>query len=183
MSDYSMSDYVVKMQPAKVKALEDLKEAFSGVKDIIFTDYRGLTVAQITELRDKLREQQAVYKVVKNRFTRIVLNDLEMPNVDSHLVGPTAVALAKDESGPVAKTLFDFAKQMPVEVKGGIIAGDVFDASQVEEYSKLPTRLDLIAMLMSTMNAPLQNFVGTMNAIPSQLVRVLQAVADKKAEE
>lgn len=178
-----MSDYVVKMQPAKVKALDDLKETFTGVKDIIFTDYRGLTVEQITELRNKLREEQAVYKVVKNRFTKIVLKDLEMPNVDAQLVGPTAVALAKDESGPVAKVLFEAAKQMPVEVKGGIIDGNVFDTAQVEAFSRLPTKLDLIAMLMSAMNAPLQNFVGTLNAIPSQLVRVLQAVADKKAEE
>ncbi|WP_020612055.1 50S ribosomal protein L10 [Sediminispirochaeta bajacaliforniensis] len=175
-----MAEYQTKIQDYKVEAVDSLKSEFEGVQDYIFTNYRGLTVAQITELRDKLRKENALFKVVKNRFAKIALRDMEQPAVDEHLTGPTAVALAKGESGPVAKILFEIAKELPLEVKGGIINGNVFDAGQVEAFSKLPTRHELIAMLMGTMRAPVQNVVYVLNAVPTKLVRTLQAVADKK---
>ncbi len=89
--------------------------------------------------------------------------------------------MAKGESSPVVKSLIDFAREWSVQVKGGLIAGRVFDAKQVEEFCKLPTRPELLAILMGTMNAPLQNLVYTMNGVTKKLVRTLQAVADKKA--
>ncbi len=177
-----MSDYQVKIQDYKVKAIDEVKGNFENIKDIIFTNYRGLTVEQITELRGKLRAQGSVLKVVKNRFAKIALEQLGRPDVGDQLVGPTAVALVSDEAGPVAKELVDFAKGGVLVIKGGIIDGDVFDADQVVEFSKLPTRLELIAQLMRTMNAPLQNVVYVLNGVPQKLVRTLQAVADQKGE-
>ncbi|MBI9101250.1 MAG: 50S ribosomal protein L10 [Spirochaetales bacterium] len=171
-----------KIQQHKLDSVSSLKAEFAEINDFIFTDYRGLTVEQITELRGQLREKNAVLKVVKNRFAKIALQELEMPEAGDNLVGPTAVAYTTDESGPVAKILFEYSKISPVEVKGGIIAGDVFDSSQLEAYSKLPTRLELIAKLMGTMNAPVQKLVSTMNAVPETFVRTLQAVADSKSE-
>jgi len=170
-----------KIQPKKVEAVAALKESFGRVKDFFFTDYRGLTVEQITELRSKLREHNAEYKVVKNNFAKIAFREMEGDDVDEFLVGPTAVALALDESGPVAKTLLKFAEDAPIEVKGGLIAGDVYDTAKVEAYSKLPTRIELIQKLMGTMNAPAQNFVYVLNGVTTKLVRTLQAVADQKA--
>jgi large subunit ribosomal protein L10 len=178
-----MSDHVTKVQQHKVDALESIKEKFSQSKDFIFADYRGLTVDQITDLRAKLREKEAEFRVVKNRYAKLALKQLEMPDVSSFLVGPTALALLNDDAGAIAKILFDYGKDAPVEVKGAIIDGQVFDGSQTEALSKLPTRDQLIAMLMSAMNAPLQNFVYAINGVTTKLVRVLQAVADKKAEE
>lgn len=172
-----------KVQQHKVDSVKALRDEFAEVKDFIFTDYRGLSVGQITELRGKLREKNAVLKVVKNRFAKLALAELEQPEAGENLVGPTAVAYTTEESGPVAKVLFEYAKNSPVEVKGGIIDGDVFDMSQLEAYSKLPTRLELIAQLMGTMNAPVQKLVSTMNAVPETFVRTLQAVADSKSEE
>ena len=177
-----MSDYQVKMQDYKVAAVDAVKGDFENIKDIIFTDYRGLTVEQITDLRNKLRAKDSVYKVVKNRYAKIALKQLDRPDVGDHLVGPTAVALVSNEAGPVAKELVTFAKDGVLVVKGGIIDGNVFDADQIVEFSKLPTRLELIARLMGTMNAPLQNVVYVLNAVPQKLVRTLQAVADKKGE-
>lgn len=177
-----MADYVTKINEDKTGAVGYLKEMFQQSSDYIFADYRGLTVAQITELRSRLREQNTTFRVIKNRFAKIALKDLEQPEINDILVGPTAVALPKDESGPAAKILVEFGRENPVEIKGGIINGRVFDMKQVEEFSKLPTRLELIAKLMGTMNAPIQNFVYTLNAVPQKLVRVLQAVADKKKE-
>lgn len=178
-----MSDYQIKIQDHKVKAIESVKDDFSEVKDFIFTDYRGLTVAQITELRSNLRKEKAVYKVIKNRFAKIALKELNLPAVDEHLIGPTAVALSTEEAGPVAKALVDFSKNGVMTIKGGIIDGNVFNAEQMIAFSRLPTKNELIAKLMATMKAPVQNMVYILHGVPQKLVRTLQAVADKKAVE
>jgi large subunit ribosomal protein L10 len=170
-----------KVQQYKVDAVSALKGQFEDVKDYIFTDYRGLTVEQITDLRSRLRDLQAEYRVVKNRYAKIAIEQLEMPDVSEYLIGPTALVLAKEESGPVAKTLFNFSKETSVTVKGAIINGNVFGPDDVEAFSKLPTRDELLAKLMGTMNAPVQNLVYAMNGVTQKLARVLQAIADKKA--
>lgn len=172
-----------KIQQYKLDAVEELKVMFESAKDYIFTNYRGLSVEQITDLRRKLREQSAEYKVVKNRFAKIAFKQLERPELGDNLVGPTAIALSKEEAGPVAKTLVQFCEDAPAEIKGGLIEGEVYDSSQVEEFSKLPTKIELLAKLLGTMQAPLQNLVYALNGIPEKLVRTLQAVADKKQSE
>jgi len=174
-----MAEYVTRINKEKTDAVEELKELFKKSSDYIFTNYRGLSVAQITELR----EQNTAFRVVKNRFAKIALKDLGQPEADELLTGPTAVALPTDEAGPATKIIVEYGKDTAVEIKGGIIDGRVFDLVQMEAFSKLPTRLELIAKLMGTMNAPVQNFVYTLNAVPQKLVRVLQAVADKKKSE
>ncbi len=178
-----MSEYTVKIQQHKTDAIESLKDQFKDISTFIFADYRGLTVEQITDLRAKLREQQAQLKVVKNRFAKIALEQLERPDAGDILTGPTAIALPEGEAGPVAKTLLEFAKDTPLEVKGGIVEGMIYDFAQIEAFSKLPTKLELISMLMSTMKAPVQNLALVLNAVPTKLVRTLQAVADKKSAE
>jgi large subunit ribosomal protein L10 len=178
-----MTEHVTKVQQHKVDALEAIKSTFGENKDFIFTDYRGLTVDQITELRRKLREKEVEYRVVKNRYAKLAFQQLDMPDVADLLVGPTALALLKDDAASVAKILFDYSRETPVEVKGALVDGRVFDAAQIEELSKLPGREQLLAQLMGTMNAPVQNLVYAMNGVTQKLVRVLQAIADKKAEE
>ena len=100
-----------------------------------------------------------------------------------YLIGPTAIAYCGDEAGPVAKALLKLARDMPVELKGGLFDGEVFDAKAVEAFSKLPTILELIQMLMSNMNAPAQNMVYVLIGITTKLVRTLDAVREKKARE
>lgn len=161
-----------KMQPAKTAAIADIKARFESAPDYIFTEYRGLTVSQITDLRNKLREKGCSYKVVKNNFARIAFEEMKTADVSSFFVGPTAVALSAEETNTVAKVLFDFAKEAPaLVIKGALVDGEVFDAAMIEQFSKLPGRNDLIAMLMSTMQAATSKFV-----------RTLQAVADQKAQ-
>lgn len=178
-----MSDYQTRVTKEKEGFVQELQDLFESSDDFIFTNYRGLSVSQITELRTKLREENATYRVVKNRYAKIALKNLEKPEIDDILVGPTAVALPAEESGAVAKVLVEFSKDKPVEIKGGIIDGQIFDAKQMEAFSKLPTRDELMAKLMGTMNAPLQHFMYALNGVPTKLVRTLQAVADKKKEE
>lgn len=175
--------YETRVTEEKVGFINRLKEAFKNSSDFIFTDYRGLNVTQMNELRDKLREADSGFRVVKNRYAKIALDDMEQPKVDDMLVGPTAIALPTKEATPVAKVLVDFQKEYPIEIKGGIIEGSVFTPKQVEEFSKLPTRDELIAKLMGTMNAPVQKFVTGLHQIPTKFARTLQAVADQKREQ
>ncbi|WP_315601676.1 50S ribosomal protein L10 [Treponema socranskii] len=160
-----------KVQPAKTAAIEAAKKAFSDYNDFIFADYRGMTVEQITQLRRKLREQSAVLKVVKNNFARIAFADMKIDNVADYLKGPTVVAMVKEDSNEVAKTLFDFTKDAPtLNVKGGFIGKEIYDAAKISEFSKIPGKKTLIAMLMSAINGPAR-----------QLAATLQAYVDKKA--
>lgn len=160
-----------KVQPAKTAAIEAAKKTFADYNDFIFADYRGMTVEQITQLRRKLREQSAVLKVVKNNFARIAFADMKIDNVADYLKGPTVVAMVKEDSNEVAKTLFDFTKDAPtLNVKGGFIGKEIYDAAKISEFSKIPGKKTLIAMLMSAINGPAR-----------QLAATLQAYVDKKA--
>ncbi|AFG36647.1 50S ribosomal protein L10 [Spirochaeta africana] len=178
-----MSEYVTRVNESKKEAVARLKEMFSETQDFFFADYRGMSVDQITQLRRKLRENNAEFRVVKNRYAKIALQQLEKPDVSEYLVGPTAMALSMGDSSAVAKEIYALTKDWSLEVKGGIVDGNVFDSAQVEAFSKLPGRMELLAMLMGTMNAPVQNFVYALNAVPTKLVRTLQAVADQKAAQ
>jgi large subunit ribosomal protein L10 len=165
----------------KISAIGKLKESFSNAQDFIFTDYRGLTVEQITSLRKQLRTKDVEYKVLKNNFARIAFEQLSTPDVSNYLVGPTAVAITLKDPNEAAKILFDFLKEVPVlQVKGALISNTVYDAAQTEAFSKLPGRIELISMLMSVMNGPARNLTAALNDILSRLVRTVKAVADKK---
>lgn len=161
-----------KIQKAKAEAISDIKARFESVPDYIFAEYRGLTVDQMTDLRRQLGAKGCAFKVVKNNFARIAFEEMKTVDVSSFLIGPTAVALSPEETNTVAKVLFDFAKDAPsLVVKGALVDGEIYDAEKIASYSKLPGRSDLIAMLMSTMQATTSKFV-----------RTLRAVADQKAE-
>ena len=161
-----------KIQPAKAEAIENAKKTFADYSDFIFAEYRGLTVEQITALRDKLREKNAVLKVVKNHFARIAFEDLKVENVAEYLKGPTVIAMAKEDSNEVAKVLYDFSKDTPaLVIKGASISNEIYDQAKIEAFSKVPGKKQLYAMLMSAMNGPVQKLAAT-----------LKAYADSKSE-
>ena len=174
-----------KIQESKTKAIGQLKNVFGYAEDApvdyIFADYRGLTVEQITSLRKLLRGKEASFKVVKNNFARLAFEELKAPDVSNYLVGPTAIAIASRDSNEVAKILLDFVKEAPtLKVKGGLVGNNVYSDKQVEAFSRLPGRLELISMLMSVMNGPARNLAAALNDIPSRLVRTVKAIADQK---
>jgi len=172
-----------KIQESKTKAIGELKDSLSAARDFIFTDYRGLTVEQITNLRKQLRAKDVKYKVVKNNFAKIAFEQMQAPNVSSYITGPTAVAITPKDPNEVAKIFFDFLKEAPaLKVKGALIDGAVYDAAKTEAFSKLPGRLELISMLMSVMNGPARNLAAALNDVPARVVRTVKAIADKKAE-
>ncbi|MCL1812525.1 MAG: 50S ribosomal protein L10 [Treponema sp.] len=180
-----------KIQDYKTKAIGELKNVFTSAgladgegtaNDFIFADYRGLSVEQITTLRKSLRGKEASFKVVKNNFARLAFEELKTPDVSDYLIGPTAIAIAPKDSNEVAKILMDFVKEAPsLKIKGGLVGNTVYSDKQVEAFSKLPGRLELISMLMSVMNGPARNLAAALNDIPSRLVRTVKAIADQKA--
>jgi len=162
-----------KLQPAKVEAISTVKSILEGYSDYIFTEYRGLTVEQISNLRKQLKAKNCEYKVIKNNFARVAFEEMKVENVTDFLAGPTAIALLKEDPNEVAKVLFDFTKEAPaLSVKGALIDNELYDAAKIEAFSKLPGKKQLIAMLMSAINGPVQKLAAT-----------LQAYVDKKSAE
>ena len=186
-----MDNYKTRITPAKEDAVKALRDEFSGYDAFIFTDYRGMTVEQITDIRKNLRKEEAAYRVVKNRYAKIALKDLGKDGADDEMKGPTAVALVKgDTANSVAKILFNANKDgVAITVKGALIGGELMNADQIEALSKLPTKLELIASLMGTMKAPVQKLAATLLAYveskggaPAEAAPAEEAAAPAEAE-
>ena len=168
----------------KELVVSDLKEIVSGSKGAILTDYRGLTVAEVTNLRKKLRDADAEYHVVKNTLFKIALGDKVTPELERLLVGPTAIAFAKNDVVAPTKAVLDFLvtlKKPEIKVKGGFIDGKVYSVEQVTALSKLPAREVIIAQLIGSLNAPASELVGTLDSIVAEFVRTIQAMVDKQS--
>jgi large subunit ribosomal protein L10 len=178
-----MAEKTQKIQQYKTEGIQKIKELIESSSDVIFTDFRGLTVSQITELRRYLKEKEAEYRVVKNSYARLAMSELGFPFEKDFLIDPTALALARADIGPITKVLFDFTRDSTLKIKGGLIDGKVVSPAEVEAISRLPGRNELYAMLMGTMNAPLANMVYALDGIATKLVRTLQAVADSKEKQ
>lgn len=172
-----MEEFKAHVNPAKEDAVAALREEFAGYDGFIFTDYRGMTVEQITSIRKNLRKDEAAYRVVKNRYAKIALKDLDKGGAEDQMVGPTAVALVKgDTANVVAKVLFGAAKDgVNIQVKGALLNGELLSSEQIEAISKLPTKLELIASLMGTMKAPVQKLAATLLAYVESKCGVAEA--------
>lgn len=172
------------LQPAKIEAVATAKAVFEEYNDFIFADYRGLTVAQVSALRKQLAEKKAVFKVVKNSYARVAFKDMKIDNVSEYLVGPTAIVLGKEDANEVAKILFDFTKEAPVlQVKGAFVDKELYTAEAIEQFSKLPGKKQLIAMIASTINAPIQKVAATLQAYVDKLQAGGGAVAEPAKED
>ncbi|MDR3334788.1 MAG: 50S ribosomal protein L10 [Treponema sp.] len=172
------------LQEGKVAAVDTLQAAFGTSADFIFADYRGMTVEQLTALRKQLRAKDARFRVVKNTSARLAFERRAAPDVSGYLTGPTAIAIAPKDANEVAKLLFQCARETPaLKVKGGLVGDTVYNAAQVEAFSRLPAKGELIAMLLSVMNGPARNLAAALNDIPARLVRTIKAVGDQKAAE
>ena len=177
-------EYQTKVNATKEAAVKQLKDEFGQYSGFIFADYRGLTVAQLSDLRKQLRAKDSVCRIVKNRYAKIAMKELGHEGVDNDLVGPTAVILARgDEQSAIAKIVVEAQKntENKLQVRGGFLDGRVFDAAQVDAFSKLPGRLELISHLMATMKAPVQKVAATLLAYKEKLEGGAPA-AEEKAE-
>jgi large subunit ribosomal protein L10 len=173
-----------KIQPSKAQAITELKTMIGASSDFIFTEYRGLTVEQISNLRKLLRAKNAEFHVVKNNFARIAFSELGFPTeVTPNLVGPVAVAFSKTEPNEIAKILVDFAKEAPLKVKGGVVDKDYLDGKAIDAFARLPSRNVLLSMFMSAMLSPVQKLVYTLVALQDKLAEGAPAPAAAPAAE
>jgi large subunit ribosomal protein L10 len=155
-----------------------LQERIARATSILAVDYRGLTVAQVTDLRRKLREaagDKVEYRVAKNTLLKRAADGTPLAGIEAFLAGPTAVAFAFDEPAAVAKVLVDFAKDHEkLAIKGGVIDGDVVDTRGIEALASMPSKQQLRAMLAGTLQAPLRNLAGSLYALLSNLRHALE---------
>ncbi|PIR20478.1 MAG: 50S ribosomal protein L10 [Deltaproteobacteria bacterium CG11_big_fil_rev_8_21_14_0_20_47_16] len=165
----------------KANEVSQLKQRFEKSKSMIFADYRGLSVAEITELRQKLSAQQSTMKVVKNRLAKLAFKDLNVEGMDDYLKGPTAIASSDADAVVPAKILVDFAKDHEkLQLRAGYMDGIVLDLKAIMALAKLPSREVLLAKMLGSLNAPASNLVNVLAAVPRSLVTVLAAVRDSK---
>lgn len=167
--------------------VSELREIVENSKGAILTDYRGLTVAEVSNLRKRLRTADAEYHIVKNTLFKIALGDQLPEELVPLLTGPTAIVFAKNDVVASAKSILDFVRELSrdvrkkeVQVKGGYIDGKVYNLEQVQALSRLPSKEQLIAQLIGTLNAPAGELVGTLNGIISEFVLTLDAIAEKQ---
>lgn len=167
----------------KVADVERMRELFRNCAGAILTDYRGLTVAEISALRRKLRAAGGEYHVVKNTLFRRAVGEQLTPELEELLVGPTAIAFASGDVVGVARDLVAYLRDLrkpEVAIKGGYVDGRVLSAEDVSAISKLPAKDVILAQALGTLQAPLSNFVGTLHGVLSEFARTLQALADQQ---
>lgn len=176
---FSFADTLVEEVDPMSTAIENKKQIVAEIADkltqsksTILTDYRGLGVSQMTELRKQLREAGVEYQVLKNTMTRRATAQTNLTELDDKLVGPTAIAFSNEDVVAPAKILHKFAKEnKELEIKGGVVEGQVVSLEQITELAELPSREGLLSMLLSVLQAPMRNFA-----------LAVQAVADKDGE-
>lgn len=160
----------------------EIKERLSSSSGLILADYRGLSVKDMRALRTSLRETGGEATVYKNSLAQIAIRELELPNLDEFLVGPTVFVFTPEDPVATAKALLAFSKVNKVfAFKGGLIEGNVVSAESVKAIAALPSREELIAKLMGTMLNPIRGFMAMANAPAGAFARAVKAVADQKA--
>lgn len=157
----------------KKELVQTIADKFTASQSTVLVDYRGLDVAEVTELRRQLREANVEFKVYKNSMTRRAVESAELGELIDALVGPTAIAFSNDDVIAPAKILSNFAKEHDaLEVKGGVIEGEIATLEQLSDLGNLPDYEGMVSMLLSVLQAPIRN-----------LAYATQSVADQKEEQ
>ena len=158
---------------SKKQIVEEIADKLKSSVSTVVVDYRGLTVAQVTELRKQLREAGVEFKVYKNTLTRRAAEVAELTSLNDFLTGPNAIAFSTEDVVAPAKIINDFAKKNDaLEIKAGVIEGNVATAEDIKALAELPSREGLLSMLLSVLQAPIRN-----------LALAAKAVADQKEEQ
>ncbi|WP_349667488.1 50S ribosomal protein L10 [Lacrimispora sp.] len=157
----------------KQPVVSEIKELLEGAESAVVVDYRGITVAQDTELRKNLREAGISYKVYKNTMIRFAAKGTDFEALGPVLEGPTAIAVSKTDATAPARILAEFAKKATaLEIKGGVVEGVFYDAKAMEKISNIPSREILLGKLLGSIQSPITNFA-----------RVLKQIADGQGAE
>jgi len=160
----------------KSESVQSLKERFEGVRTAVLTEYRGLTVRQISDLRKQLKGAAAEYKVVKNRLARLAVKGSPLDPLAPHLKGPTGVAFSRQDPVAVAKALQAFVRANPaLTIKVGLVEGKVLEPQALRSLADLPSKEALRSQLVGAIQGPMSQLVRLLTAPQQELVRVLEA--------
>ncbi len=168
---------------AKRQSVEVLKERLETAKTAVLTEYRGLTVRQLSDLRKQLKATAAEYKVVKNRLARLAVKDSPLDPLATHLTGPTGLVLTKHDPVGVAKALQAFVRANPAfTIKVGLVEGKVLEAQELRALADLPSKEALRAQLVGALEGPMRQLVSLLTAPHRELARVLEARSNGSSE-
>ncbi len=167
----------------RVAKAEQLKAKFDANQGGVLTDFCGLNVTGISELRSRFREQNVTYQVVKNSLTCMAIKGTSYEGLNEFLSGSTGIAFSETDAIVAARVAVDFAKEHEhFEVKGGFIDGDVLSAAEICELSTLGGKEQLLAQVLSVFNGPSRSFLGVLNGVPQKLLGTLKARAEQLEE-
>ena len=170
-----------KINPEKVATIDELKSKVDGTSTAVVTEYRGLTVAEISSLRRRLRALGADYKVFKNTLVLRAIAGTSVEPIGEYLQGPTAIAFVDGDVSAVAKALRDFARESPkLVVKGGVVDGKPLSFKDLTALADLPSRDVLLAQIAGMLASPLRTMAGLMKAVPQNFAYGLSALLDSK---
>ena len=168
-------------RPEKVAVVTEVKERLGRADAALLTEYRGLNVAAIAELRRALRAAGGDYKIYKNTLARLGAHSAGIDTIDDMLVGPTAIAFVEGDAAAVAKALRDYARGNPnLVVKGGLLGQRVLTANEVTALADLPSREVILAQLAGALQAPIAQFAGLLAALPRNFAYGLKALLDQQ---
>ena len=169
-------------QEAKKVVVEEIVEKIKASKSIVFVDYNKLTVSEVSELRKKCKQSGCEYKVYKNTLMRKALNELGFNQFDNDLNGPTAIAFASDETS-AAKVMVAAAKDYTdkIVLKSAFVDNAYVDKNGIKALASMPSKEELVAKMLGSLQAPISNFAGVLNNLMSGIVRVLDGIAKQKA--
>lgn len=175
-------------QKYKIDEVQNLIERLRDAKSIVLVDYKGINIEQVDELRNRLRNENVDYFVSKNTFIKIALNEVGVTALDSSCVGPTAVAVSKVDEVTPARVLVNFKKEVMGDkefptLKMGYVAGTKMDVNDLVKLADLPTRDQLLSMVLQGFNAPITGFVGACSGIIRKFVYAVDAIAKEKADQ
>ena len=165
----------------KVAIIDELHDKFLRSKVGILSDYRGLNVQQITDLRNKLRDVSVEFKVIKNTLARRASKDTQFESIIDRFVGPTSIVISYDDIAAPAKVLIPFAKREPkLKITAGIIEGKAVSPEEIVTLAELPSREELLSRVLCGFQAPLTNLVGVLQGILRKFLYTLKALEEKK---
>ena len=170
----------------KIDQVAELKELFNGAEAIFVAEYRGLTVAQSSELRKAIREAGGKAKVARNRLAEIALDEVGLAKDVKMMKGPNLYVVAKTNSPAVAKAIKDFSEvkaNAAFVIKGGVMGQEIITVDNVKALATMPSREELIAKVVGTLAQPMRGLVTVLSGVPRGLVTALSAIADKKKEQ
>jgi len=168
-------------RPEKVAVVNEVRERLSSADAAILTEYRGLNVTEIANLRRALRDAGGEYTIYKNTLVRFAVRELGLTELEALLVGPTAIAFVDGDAASVAKALRDFARTNPhLVVKGGLLGQDVLSAADASALAELPSRDRMLAQIAGALAAPMQQFASLLQAIPQNLAYGLHALLEQQ---